>query len=153
MPHTRPIPNNQQRLQDKLQQILVQRRMVVQEYAPWHELAGGGDESETLGRLDELGYLEQRITELQRALGDAALVEQGVQRPGAAGHSSRVTVRWADGAEEAYVLVGPLEINPRAGWISYASPVGQALLGSQPGDEIEVVTPDGPGHLVVLSVT
>jgi transcription elongation factor GreA len=151
MPRTLPIPDNQQRLQDKLQQLLAQRRTVVQEYAPWHELADG-DALEALGRLDEVGYLEQRIVELERALGEATLVEQVAQRPGAADPGSRVTVRWDDGAEEAYVLVGPLEINPRAGWISYASPVGQALLGCRPGDQIEVVTPDGPNRLIVLRV-
>ncbi|TNM66308.1 transcription elongation factor GreA [Aliirhizobium smilacinae] len=59
------------------------------------------------------------------------------------------TVRFGreDGREQAYRIVGEDEADPKAGTISYASPVARALIGKSVGDlvtvgnqELEIIT-------------
>jgi transcription elongation GreA/GreB family factor len=51
----------------------------------------------------------------------------------------RVTLRLDDGSELAFRLVGEDEADPAAGLISYASPVGEALMSQAVGDTIELM--------------
>lgn len=47
----------------------------------------------------------------------------------------RVWVRYEDGREQAFALVGEDEADPNQGLISWISPIAQALLGCEVGDE------------------
>ncbi len=58
----------------------------------------------------------------------------------------------ASGARLAYLLVSSREASPTAGRLSVESPVGQALVGRRPGDEIEVQAPSGTVRFRVDSV-
>jgi transcription elongation GreA/GreB family factor len=51
---------------------------------------------------------------------------------------SRVSFRRADGRTQTYRIVGIDEADPAEGSLSYVSPVAQALLGREIGDEIEI---------------
>lgn len=70
--------------------------------------------------------------------------------PGRAGaqFGSRVTFLRADGRTQSFRIVGEDEADPNAGAISYVSPLARALLGREPGDEID--RPEGA--LEVLAV-
>jgi transcription elongation GreA/GreB family factor len=50
----------------------------------------------------------------------------------------RVTVRYDDGAERSYALVGEDEADPAHGSISWISPIAQALIGSSAGDDVQL---------------
>lgn len=65
---------------------------------------------------------------------------------------STVWVRDADG-EEAYTVVSRAEADIAHGRISAESPVGRAIIGHRPGDEVEVVTPGGVRLLTIARVT
>ena len=43
-----------------------------------------------------------------------------------------------DGNEQTYVIVGEDESEPKAGRISYVSPIASALLGSRVGDVVQL---------------
>jgi transcription elongation factor GreA len=112
-----------------------------------------GDQSDNLELLEaqqELGMLEARIADLERALGQAQVVE--VLHGESVAIGSIVVVRDEDGEEESYTLVGPAEANPRQGMISIASPVGRALLGTRAGDTALVATPAGERLIHILKV-
>ena len=101
----------------------------------------------------DLALLERRIVELQGVLARAVPVDHADRVPGTVGAGSRVTVRWeGDGEEETYMIVGPPEVAPHAGRISYESPVGRALVGRRPGERVEAVTLDGHSRLEVVAV-
>lgn len=104
------------------------------------------------GPLSEFAALDYRVDELQRVLQRAVPVDRAELLPEKADVGSRVTVRWADGGEETFTLVGPPEIAPRSGRISYESPVGRALIGSRPGEQVTVPTIDGPARLEVVAI-
>ena len=49
----------------------------------------------------------------------------------------------ANNARMTYTIVSPHEMNLEEGKISFKSPIGQALMGKQAGDEVEARTPSG----------
>jgi transcription elongation factor GreA len=104
------------------------------------------------GARPELAALEARIDELHRVLQRAVPVDRAELLPDTVGVGSNVTVRWGDGDEETYTLVGPPEIEPRSGKISYESPVGQALIGRRSGEQVTVSTLEGVTLLEIVTV-
>jgi transcription elongation factor GreA len=100
----------------------------------------------------EIASADLRIAQLQEILSKAVPVEPEAREPGVAGVGSRLTVRWEGDGDEEYLLVGPPEVDPSAGRISYESPVGGALMGRRQGEWIEVATPAGPSRLQILEV-
>lgn len=71
-----------------------------------------------------------------------------------AGFGSRVTVQDViSGAQHEYVLMVGALVDIDANQVSLASPMGQALLGRMPGDEIAFTTPHKQVKLRVTEVT
>ncbi len=90
------------------------------------------DDRATLARVErDLRYWMQR-----RA--SARLIEPAAT-PDAVRFGVRVTVRFADGSERAFRLVGEDEADPARGLVSWASPIGTTLMGAVVGDELEVL--------------
>lgn len=86
--------------------------------------------------------LESRIAELEKALQTAKVVESGVGSGAQLG--SRVGLLDLNFDEEFTVkLVGAFEADPANDLISIASPLGEALLGKEKGDEVDVKAPGG----------
>jgi transcription elongation GreA/GreB family factor len=50
----------------------------------------------------------------------------------------QVMVRYEDGRERSFSLVGEDEAAPAQGLISWISPIGQSLIGAQRGDEVKL---------------
>jgi transcription elongation factor GreA len=50
------------------------------------------------------------------------------------------------------VIVGARESDPKTGRISYASPVGEALIGRSAGDEALIRTPGGQVAYRVIAI-
>jgi transcription elongation factor GreB len=53
---------------------------------------------------------------------------------------------------QTYTVVGEDEVDLECGRISYASPIGKALVGRKAGDRVKVKTPGGVRVLVIVSV-
>ncbi len=118
------------------------------------EIADGIEWGEsTSPNIQSITVLDRRIADLEEVLSRAVPVRSADREPGLAGIGSRVAVRWEDGEEETYTLVGPPEVDLPAGKISYESPVGRALMGRHRGESVEVATPGGPGRLELLEVS
>lgn len=88
--------------------------------------------------------LESRIADLEKVVQLAKIVD----RPSGAGDpaqmGSKITlVDHEFGDDFVITLVGSYEADPTKDLISIVSPLGGALLGKLPGDEIEVETPGG----------
>lgn len=61
---------------------------------------------------------------------------------------STVTLENPDGRRVSYQIVGEDEAAPREGRVSYVSPIGQALLGVQVGDDVVM----GEGTVEVVGI-
>ncbi len=113
-----------------------------------------GDLSENadyIAAKEEQAFLEGRIQELEIILRDAIIIEQNTSKDTVEiGSTVRVV---EDGREpETYKIVGVKEANPRQHMISYASPIGEALIGKSVGDTAKADTPGGKIELKILSI-
>lgn len=98
-------------------------------------------------------FLEGRINELKAAIGNAEVIEPDDGPVDRAVFGRTVTVYNLETEEEtAYQLVGPYESNPEQGKISVTSPIGQALIGREAGDEIKVRTPGGLQEYEIIEI-
>lgn len=98
---------------------------------------------------DELELLDGRIEELQDVVNDAVIVVGGNGDGIAVG--TKVTVRF-NGQKLVYDIVGEWEADPLQKKISHTSPLGQALVGKNKGDSVEVEAPAGKVVYEILSV-
>ncbi len=120
------------------------RREVVEAIAT---ARGFGDLSENFeyhAAKNEQGLLEHRIRMIRDRLDRAVLVED--TSTGHVGIGSKVEIEDEDG-ERMTVEISSV------GGTSPDSPLGQALLGAKPGDEVEVAAPRGAWRARVVSIT
>jgi transcription elongation factor GreA len=111
-----------------------------------------GDPAENdvlIDAIDQQARLENRISTLQMRLRVARVAPPPV--PGTAAIGTRVLLRRPTGIVE-YELVGAGEVDLNRLRISADSPVGQAVLGRQPGDTMNVELPGSRVSYELLSV-
>jgi transcription elongation factor GreA len=96
---------------------------------------------------NEQSFIETRIRELEAIVKNHVLIESA-RATGRVELASRVTLMEEGEPAETYRIVGPAEADPGAGRVSYASAMGQALLGHRVGDEVQVHTPTGASYTV-----
>lgn len=89
-------------------------------------------------------FLESRMRELGYKISNADVIDPTKLPKDKALFGSRVLLGNVDTGEDVeYQLVGPEESNIEEGRISVSSPLGQAILGKKPDDEITVQAPAG----------
>jgi transcription elongation factor GreA len=101
-------------------------------------------------RLDDLGRSQARLAELHAILDRAVDVAPTDRKTVVVG--SVVRVQEDDGAEAVYTLVTPAEAAPASGRVSIQSPIGRALQGHHPGDEVAVEAPAGRWTLKIVAI-
>lgn len=114
-----------------------------------------GDLSENADYIkakEDQGFLEGRIQELEYLLRHAIIIEENSEMHDIVTVGSTVTVQESEYPPEIYYLVGSREADPSNGRISNQSPIGQALLGNQAGEDVTVQTPAGPLQLKILEI-
>jgi transcription elongation factor GreA len=96
--------------------------------------------------------LEGRIAELEGILGRAQVAESGTASRVAVG--ATVVVRDLAAAEEiCFTVRATGHAEPGATVVTPDSPMGRALMGKSPPDEVEVETPSGEHRYGILSVS
>jgi transcription elongation factor GreA len=102
---------------------------------------------------DRQGFLEGRINELAYKLANADIIESDKLPKDKAVFGSLVLLENIDTGEDVkYQLVGPDESNINQGKISISSPLGKAILGRSPGDEITFQVPDGKRNYELIEI-
>ncbi|NJD29434.1 MAG: transcription elongation factor GreA [Chloroflexi bacterium] len=138
------------RLEAELDELTrVRRPEVVARIKTARELGDLRENAEYQTAREEQSFLEGRIQAIEDRLRRAVVVTD--QADGRVGLGSTVTVE-TGGEETTFTIVGSAEANPAAGRLSAASPVGAALLGHHPGDEVDVRTPRGSVRYRVVSI-
>ena len=89
-------------------------------------------------------FIEGRVSELGYKLGNAEIIEVDNLPKDRAVFACTVVLENVDTGEDVeYQLVGPEESNIEKGRISVTSPLGKAILGKKPGEEIVLNAPAG----------
>lgn len=102
------------------------------------------ENAEFAAAKDRQSFLEGRISELEYKLGNADVIDPDKLNKEKAVFGSRVLLENVEtGQDVEYQLVGPDESDIAKGRISISSPLGKALLGKKPGDELTLQVPGG----------
>lgn len=98
-------------------------------------------------------FLGGKINELKTVIGKSEVidVEDGPADRVVFGRTVLLYDHQTD-EEVRYQLLGPYESEPESGRISVTSPLGQALIGREVGDEINVKTPGGAQEFEILEI-
>ena len=98
----------------------------------------GGDSTQRARVERDLRYFTRRLA--------SARVVAPASAPDRVRFGVQVTLRNQGGAEQSFRLVGEDEADAGRGLLSWVSPLGQALLGHEPGDTVRFQT----GELEIL---
>jgi transcription elongation factor GreA len=98
-------------------------------------------------------YLTARIDELKSVIAKSEIIdiEDGPADKVVFGRTVVLYNPHTD-KEISYQLIGPYESDPENGKISVTSPLGQALIGKEEGDEIKANTPGGISEYEILEI-
>ena len=137
--------SGQERLQAELEYL---RGVKRQEIASSLRDSNGGNDSDgeispeyTLAR-NQQAFIEGRILELEILLSDPDIIDNHFHGD-TVDIGSRVTISENDQDIVTYTIVGPVEASPVQGLISFASPLGSALIGHRSGDDVLINSPGG----------
>jgi len=98
-------------------------------------------------------HLETRIAELENTLATSSIIDEKNIDPTKAYLLSTITIlNKKTDKEMAYTLVSKDEADFKAGKISVDSPIGQAILGKEVGDVVEVDVPAGTLELEIKNI-
>jgi transcription elongation factor GreA len=102
------------------------------------------ENAEYAAAKDRQGFIEGRISELEYKLAYLEVIRPGDLPKDRVVFGSRVLLENLEtGQNVQYQLVGPDESDVEKGRISIVSPLGKAILGKKPGDELVVDVPGG----------
>jgi transcription elongation factor GreA len=102
------------------------------------------ENAEFAAAKDRQGFIEGRIGELGFKLANADIINPDNLPKDRAVFGHRVLLENVDTGEDVeYQLVGPDESDIERGRISISSPLGRAIIGKKPGDELTLEVPGG----------
>ncbi len=142
-----------ERLRTELRTLLYTDRAEIVRVVSW--AASNGDRSENGDYLygkKKLREIDRRIRFLQKRLDAAEIVECEKNDTDQIRFGAWVKVRDEEGATKTYRIVGIDETDPKAGAISWISPVAKALLQARTGDAVNIRMPKGEEELEILEV-
>lgn len=98
-------------------------------------------------------FLEGRIGEIGYKLGNAKVIDPATVSKDVVRFATTVLVENVDSEEEStYMIVGQDEADIKKGKISVSSPLGQALIGKEPGQEAVVKAPGGKRVYEIIDI-
>ena len=102
---------------------------------------------------DRQAFVDARLNELEYKLSRAEIIDpQTLPKDRVVFASSVVLENIETGENVTYQLVGPDESNIEKGRISVSSPLGKAIIGKKPGDEITIEVPGGKRSFELLKI-
>lgn len=99
------------------------------------------------------GIVNARIAMLKKRVGEISMMNLDRIPRDRAGFGSTVHLRQESGEVLVYQLVMPEDADAGKGLISTTSPIGQAILNKEEGDEIAVKTPKGVREFEIVKVS
>jgi transcription elongation factor GreA len=145
-------PEGKEKLEKELQELKTKGRQELAERLQ-HAISMGdlSENADYHKAKEDQGFLEGRIQEIESILHNAEVIEaQSSYDTVALG--ATVTIREEGQEPETYQLVGRKEANPRVGKISHESPIGNALMGHQVGDVVDVAIHGDTTRFEILAI-
>ncbi|MDR3320535.1 MAG: transcription elongation factor GreA [Desulfovibrio sp.] len=142
------------KLEEELARLKEERPAVIQAIKEAREEGDLRENSGYDAARERQGMAEARIKYIESRLALYQVIDLDKFSGDKASFGATLEVKDVDSGEVKYfTILGPDEANPTTGSISFLSPVGQALLGREAGDEVTVDIPRGRVIYEVIGVT
>ena len=146
-------PQGAEKLKAELKDLLYTQRPALVQTVSW--AASNGDRSENGDYIygkRRLREIDRRIRFLTKRLEAAVIVDPAAHKTDQVLFGATVTVRNEDDDERTYQIVGIDEADPKAGRVSWISPLAKALLNAKRGDVVTLRSPKGEEDLEITKV-
>ena len=101
---------------------------------------------------NDQAQLEARIKELEYKLEHSEIADSA-KGSDTINIGSKIVVKYDDGEEDEYVIVGSVEADPFNNRISVESPIGKAVLGHKEHEMVDVESPNGSYQVEIVKVS
>lgn len=140
-------------LEQELETLKKERPIVIQAIKEARE---EGDLKENAGydaARERQGMLEARINYIESRMARFNVIDLKTLSGDQARFGATVGIEDIEtGERKEFLLLGPDEADYAKGSVSVFSPLGQALLGKEEGDEVMVDAPRGKIHYEIISI-
>ena len=143
-----------EKLEQELEELkTIKRKEIVERIKIARSFGDLSENSEYESAKDEQAFVEGRITTLENMIRIAEIIDNdGVDQDEVSIGKTVTFQELPDGEEEEYTIVGSAEADPFSGKISNDSPIAQALIGKQLGDQVIIATPGGDMTVKITKV-
>ena len=147
-------PDGHAKMREELKQLRdVERPRISKDIGVAIEMGDLSENAEYHAAKERQGMVEARIKELEDKLSRAEVIDPAKLTGSRIAFGATVTVIEADTDKElTYQIVGADESDVDRNRISVTSPIARALMGKEPGEEVNVRTPGGQRVLEVVKV-
>ena len=99
------------------------------------------------------GHIDGKILELEGLMKSALILDETQKSTFLVGMGDSVVIcEVGSESEVCYTLVSPREVDLKKGKISNVSPVGQAIMGREQGETVEISAPIGKLHYRIVRI-
>ncbi|MBP1968747.1 transcription elongation factor GreA [Virgibacillus natechei] len=143
-----------EKMEEELHQLKTEKRQeVVERIKEARDFGDLSENSEYDAAKDEQSFVETRISQVEKMIRNAVIIENDNDNSDIVSLGKSVTFKeLPDGDEETYMIVGSAEADPFEGKISNDSPMAKSLLGHEIGTEVAVTTPGGDIQVKIVKV-
>jgi len=146
------LADGYERLTAELKALREERPKIVEAI---EEARAHGDLSENAeyhAAKERQGQVEASIGDLEDRVSRAQIIDPSTLSGDKIVFGATVTLLDDDDKPVRYQIVGPYEADAKVGRISYASPLGKALIGRKVDEEVEVTVPSGDRCYLVQKI-
>ena len=139
-------------LTDEVKRLKLERPSIIDAI---EEARAHGDLSENAeyhAAKERQGHIEASIAEIEDRLSRALIIDLTTLSGDKVVFGATVHLIDENDNKIKYQIVGETEADAKAGRISYASPLGRALIGRQVGEEIEFSAPSGDKYYEIKKI-
>jgi transcription elongation factor GreA len=138
-------------LQAELDTLIAKRPAIAEAIKIARELGDLAENAEYQSARAEQDRTETRISEVENILLNAEIIKKP-RADNKVQLGSVVKLKGSTGKTKEFQVVGTVEADPLSGKISDESPIGQALIGKQVGESVEIKTPTDTSSYKVASI-
>lgn len=141
-----------EKLQNDVRALKLERPSIIDAI---EEARAHGDLSENAeyhAAKERQGQVEAMIADIDDRLSRAMVIDPSTLSGDKVIFGATVHLRDEDDKKIKYQIVGETEADAKLGRISYASPLGRALIGRQVGDEVEFSAPSGDKYFEISKI-
>jgi len=155
MSNTKEVYLTEQGLEELKKELdylkLEKRPQVIESLKEARALGDLSENAEYDAARNEQAIVESRITELEKMLEKAVILEKVTTDK--VGLGNEVTIEYVEDKEqENYFIVGSTEADPFSNKISNESPIAQAIMNKKVGDVVTVESPAGSYDVKVIKI-